>query len=65
MKISEYIRMLERVKSLYGDVDFVDRDGNAMQFVTTEDHFGQPISREDAQKTEFFNPAYRRPHPPA
>ncbi len=65
MKISEYIRMLERCKRLYGDVDIVDRDGNEMRFVTTEDHFGQPISREDPDKTEFLNPVYKRLHPPA
>lgn len=63
MRISEYIRMLERVQSLYGDVDIVDRDGNEMRFVTTEDHFGQPVSREDAQKTTFLNPVYNRLHP--
>jgi hypothetical protein len=61
MKISEYIRLLQRVERLYGDVEIVDANDEPIQKVTTLDHFGKAISHEFPGRSKFVNPAAAPP----
>lgn len=61
MKISEYIRLLQRVQGLYGDVEMVDDMDEPIYKVTTLDGDSKPISHEYPERSKFLKPDHTPP----